>query len=486
MTGSRPMNKASVPAAISLPKMVGYGIGECANSLITNGFFAFAMLYYTQVLELSPSLAGIAMGVSVFWEAMTEPVIGHLSDQTRSRFGRRHPWILAGGLIMALCFYFSWDVPTSLMGQPLPTFWYLVGINLCLRTGLTMFFIPYVALGFELCTDYDGASKLQAIRQILNMVANFIGPALAWSLFYKDAIGPNGDQTLGTTVRQNFIHMGTVFSLATLILVLLVFWLTRYSIQDTRANSLAHSLVRRESFWPDMRQILGDPNPRWIFGFVFFFCVGMMMLSTLQMYIYIYFMKFSPHAKSIVHGLTMVGVAIGAALSPWLAKRYDKKRAVVLGGVLSIACNGLLAVLFLTGISPVDTLYAQVLFALLHGTYWLGNGIMLPLATAMMADVAELHRSTTGVNKDGGYSAIFNLVMRLSISFSFIITGWLLSCIGVMSAEHTNPSTEAIWRLGVLTFAATPLFTGAALLLIKRYPLSRSIINQLKLKQVTD
>jgi GPH family glycoside/pentoside/hexuronide:cation symporter len=79
------MQNNSNSRSASLPKMAGYGLGECANSLIMNGFFGFAMLYYTEALKLSPSLAGIAMSVSVFWEAITEPVMGHLSDHTRSR-----------------------------------------------------------------------------------------------------------------------------------------------------------------------------------------------------------------------------------------------------------------------------------------------------------------------------------------------------------------------------------------------------------------
>lgn len=195
--------------------MAGYGLGECANSLIMNGFFGFAMLYYTEALKLDPRLAGIAMSVSVFWEAITEPVMGHYSDRTRNRYGRRHPWMLLGGLLMAVSFYFIWAVPTPLRGHAMPLFWYLVMMNLCLRTGLTMFFIPYLALGFEMCHDTDGKSKLQAVRQVLNMAANFAGPALAWSIFYRDGVGADGAKIIGTTVPQNFIHMGAAFSLAT-------------------------------------------------------------------------------------------------------------------------------------------------------------------------------------------------------------------------------------------------------------------------------
>jgi GPH family glycoside/pentoside/hexuronide:cation symporter len=456
--------------------MVGYGLGECANSLIMNGFFGFAMLYYTEALRLHPSLAGIAMSISVFWEAITEPVMGHISDHTRSRFGRRHPWMLAGGVLMAVAFYFIWAVPAPLRGHATPLFWYLVMMNLMLRTGLTMFFIPYLALGFEMCGDYEGRSRLQAIRQVLNMAANFAGPALAWTIFYQDQTGADGVKIIATTVPQNFINMGAAFSLATVAFVLIVLGLTRRWIEDTRAASRAGEAPPREGFWSNMKVIILDPNPRWVFVYIFLVCVGMVLVSSLQMYVYVYFMKFEPHEKSIAHGSTMIGMAIGAAASAWLASRLDKKTAVLGGGLLSILCNGALAALFLTGAVPIGTRTALALFVIFHAAYWLGNGVMLPTATAMMADVAEMHRARTGVNKDGAYSAIFSLAMRLAISFSLMASGWILTGIGFVAKENATQTPDAIWRLGAATFVVGPLVCIASLLAIARYPLTREMV----------
>ena len=467
--------------------MAGYGLGECANSLIMNGFFGFAMLYYTEALHLSPALAGMAMSVSVFWEAVTEPIMGHLSDHTRCRFGRRHPWMLLGGLLMSVCFYFIWAVPEPLRGQATKLFWYLVAMNLLLRTGLTMFFIPYVALGFEMCSDYEDRSKLQAVRQVLNMAANFAGPAMAWSIFYKDSLGANGAKLIGTTVPQNFINMGAAFSVATVGFVLIVLWLTRGWIEDTRGLRKHENSARSENFWLDMKRTILDQNARWVFVFTFLVCVGMVLVSSLQMYVYIYFMKFQPYEKSIAHASTMVGMAIGASISPWIARRLDKKGAVMVGGIISIGCNGALAALFLTSWIPVGTKLALALFVFFHATYWLGNGIMLPIATAMIADVADLQRLLTGVNKDGAYSAIFSLAMRLAISFSLMASGWTLSSIGfVTDAQHTTQLPAAIWKLGAGMFLIGPLVSVGALLAIRQYPFTRQRLASLTTSALED
>jgi len=476
------MNVAITRRTASLPKMVGYSLGQCANSLVMNGINGFALLYYTKALHLAPELAGMAMAASVFWEAITEPVMGHFSDHTRNRFGRRHPWMLLGGLLMAMCFYFVWAVPAAIQGNETTLFWYLVVMNLFLRSGLTMFFVPYLALGFEMCSDYEGRSKLQAVRQVLDMAANFAGPALAWTIFYKDSVGANGTVIKGTNDPANFLHMGTAFAIATALFVLLVLWFTREWIEDTRTTGKPQNKVTNENFFRDVRATLTDPNPRWVFVFIYLVCIGMVIVSSLQMFVYVDFMKFSDHEKSLTHGSTMIGMALGAAMSAWLAKKLDKKGAVILGGLVSIFCNGVLAALFLTGWVDVETNSALILFVIFHASYWLGNGIMLPIATSMMADVAELNRLRTGVNKDGAYSAMFSLAMRMAISFSFLLCGWLLKGVGFSTAENAVQTPQTIWNLGAATFIVGPLVCVGSLVAIYLYPITRE---KLKVTQGT-
>ena len=461
-----------------LRTMLGYGLGECANSLVMNGFFAFAMLYYTEALHLDPSLAGIAMSVSVFWEAITDPVMGHVSDHTRHRLGRRHPWMLVGGLLMAVCFYFIWAVPPSIRADAHRVFWYLIAVNLLLRTGLTMFFIPYVALGFEIGSDYEGRSKVQAVRQVFNMLANFGGPAMAWSIFFRDATAPDGTKILGTSQPANFAHMGAAFSLAIVVMVLAVLWLTRGWVEDSRHAPCESNAGGLRSFWLDLKAILLDPNPRWVFVFIFILCVGMVLVSSLQMYVYVYFMKFQPHEKSIAHGSTMIGMALGGAVSALASKQFDKKGAVMLGGILSIFCNAALGALFLTGAVSVGGLSALALFVLFHASYWLGNGILLPVSTAMVADVSAIHLARTGTKKDGSYAAVFSLCMRLAISFALMASGWTLSAIGF--GAHTvaaTPSARTVWNLGAAMFIGGLMVSIAALLAIRKYPLTRASLD---------
>lgn len=475
------------PKSCPTRDMLAYSLGECANSLVMNGIFGFAMLFYTKSLGLDPAWAGLAMSVSVFWEALTEPVMGHISDNTRGSWGRRHPYMLAGGLLMALCSYLIWTVPGFCRGSQMSIFWYLVAMNLLLRTGLTMFFIPYMALGFEMCTDYHGRSRLQGIRQIFNMAANFAGPAMAWVFFF----GGKGNEQ-ATTIEANYHHMGGTFAIATAVFVILVCVFTFRWREDTSNAPRASDHGWFREFFHEMKTILADPNPRWVFAFIFVVCAGMVIVSSLQMFVYDDFMKFSAWQKSIAHGSTMVGMALGALVSMGLTKRFDKKDAVLIGGLISITGNVMLAALFLTGLVKPDATLAVagntvplglILFVLFHASYWFGSGIMLPVSTAMMADVSEVRRLKTGEVKDGGYSSVFSLAMRLAISLSLVAAGWCLSGIGYQVPKNGKAVTQtpqAIWNLGMVTFVVGALICLASLLAIRLYPITRERIEQLR------
>jgi GPH family glycoside/pentoside/hexuronide:cation symporter len=475
--------------------MCVYSLGECANSLVMNGIFGFAMLCYTKALGLDPGLAGIAMSVSVFWEALSEPVMGHISDNTRSRWGRRHLYMFAGGLLMALCSYLIWAVPDSFRHSQAAIFWYLVCINLLLRTRITMFFIPYMALGFEICTDYQGRSKIQGIRSVFNMAANFLGPAMAWSLFFQNK---NGVQA--TTVADNYVRMGGTFAVATAALVLIVVAATFRWREDTRNTPRNPGQGGFKHFVTDMKQILTDANPRWVFVFIFIVCVGMVLVSSLQMFVYDDFMRFSLQKigavshSSIAHGSTMIGFALGSALSVAMARVFDKKGTVILGGLIGAGSNIMLALLFLTGfvkpqadwlLGGISIPISLILFVIFHAGYWLGCGIMLPISTAMMADISEIHQLQTGENKDGGYSSVFSLAMRMAISFSLIASGYCLKWVGYkvpQGAGEVIQDPAAIWRVGMVTFVIGGAVGLAALMAIWRYPITRHRLEEIRAK----
>lgn len=462
--------------------MVNYSVGECANSLLMNSLSGFAMLYYTEALGLSPALAGIAMAVAIFWDAITDPVMGHITDNTRSRFGRRHPYILLGGLLVVVIYIFLWYVPDFARHSHQTLFWYLLVINLLQRTGITIFGVPYVALGFELCADYDGRVALQGIRSAMNMLANLLGVALAWSLFFS-----HNETIRATTLPGNYVRMGLSFAVVSLVCILYVVYATRKQMVDSRRMPVSRPGL--PGFFRDMRETVTDFYPRYVFIFAVIVTVGIALEASLQMYLYEHFMKFGGYEKTLVHGGSMVGFGLGALVSGPLVRRCDKKGAVVLAGLLSLGSNFVLAALFLTGaVQPGQTFnvlgvtvpHAFLLFGLFHACYWLGNGAIFPIATSMMADVAEINELRTGVNKDGSYSAVFSFSQKCAISIAMLLSGFTLTLIGFKTGAGLVQAPATVWKLCAATLLAGPLISLISLGLIRFYPVNKGLLERLR------
>jgi len=455
-----------------------YSLGEGASSLVMNGINGFAMLFYTDALGLPAALAGAALSVSVFWEALSEPAMGFVSDNTRSRWGSRFPWILLGGMSMALAFIAIWTVPSSLRADRTLVFVYLVAANLLLRTSLTAFFVPYLAVGFEIVPSYNGRSRLQAVRQVINMAANFFGPALAWKLFFYDVPGVNGAVIVGTRQPDNYLHMGLIFGAATAVMVLLMVWGSREFIQDNRTvrrEGLAkHGVIR--GFLLEFKPILQNLLARKVFTLTFLSCAGMVLMSSLQGYLFVYFMHFDSTQRVVAHGSTMIAMAIGGGLSAWASSRFDKKGAAAIGAVVSILGAAGLALAFLPTWVPRSGKVGLSLFIGGEGLYWCGAGVVLPVLTAMIGDVAEIARRRSGLSQIGGFAAAFSLAMRMAIAFSLLLSGWLLGAIGLVPG--LPPSDTVAWRLGAAAFLGSVLMCAVFLERLNHYPLNRRLFDQ--------
>jgi GPH family glycoside/pentoside/hexuronide:cation symporter len=286
--------------------------------------------------------------------------------------------------------------------------------------------------------------------------------------------------------------MGAAFSVATLIMVLIVTFVTaRYRVDSRQGLPTEGSLT---SFFRDTKEILQDKYSLIIYAFYAIATQGMVLVATLQMYLYIYFMKFGSGQKSIAHGATMVGFAIGSMLTPLIARKIDKRLTAITGAVVSMIGNLCLAFIFLTGIlNPASTLsvggsilpIAIIVFVPFHAMYWMGNGILAPITFSMVADTAEINQLKTGILKDGSYSAMFSFLIKLASSLGLLFVGNVLSWIGfVTSAE--NQTSRAIYHLAVATFFSGVIFAVLAVIALWKYPVNKAFMESLKRTTGTD
>ena len=170
-----------------------YAIGNIPFSVKDAAYINFVVFYYTQVQGLSGTLTGLAMFIALLWDGISDPVVGSWSDTLRTRWGRRHPLLVAGGLPTALLFMALFAPPEGL--SEMEVFAWLLGVSILLRTALTIYFIPYSAMGAELSTDYDERTVIAKARVTMAWLGGMALPAIAFLFFFQPVDGVDATYT---------------------------------------------------------------------------------------------------------------------------------------------------------------------------------------------------------------------------------------------------------------------------------------------------
>jgi GPH family glycoside/pentoside/hexuronide:cation symporter len=326
------------------------------------------------------------------------------------------------------------------------------------------------------------------------MAMNLLFNAGGWVFFFSDRIGAGGALIDGTTLRSNYPRMGAVLAMAALGLILICFFSTRRYAYDTRASReiKGNSL---KAFFLDMRDILRDKRAMIVFVFFGVAQLGMMFVAQIQMFTYRFYMEFPDVLKTVVHGSTMVGFAIGSLIAAPLVRRLDTKPVACLGAALSVTGNLMLLLIFGGGLLPPRTAWAvpraipvfgettipvaALVFAFFQAMYWAGSGVLAPLATSMIADVSEINKHRTGVLKDGSYAAVLSFFAKAALALGLLLTGLMLDWAGIVP-EATSQTAAAARNVALVTFISGPIFAALALVIILIYPVNRKFMMKIK------
>ena len=156
-------------SSISLHNRLLYSSGIVSHALKEAAMGVFVLFYYKQVLGLSGTLTGLAIGISIIWDGINDPLVGAWSDRLRSRIGRRHPLMIAAVIPMAAGFVMLYGPPGSVLSDQGLLFTWLLISMLLVRTALSFFMVPYLALGAEITEDYHERTQLTAAQLITSV-----------------------------------------------------------------------------------------------------------------------------------------------------------------------------------------------------------------------------------------------------------------------------------------------------------------------------
>lgn len=447
-------------AAFSLGYTVDYLAAGVTTGLLWMPFFNIG-------LGISPALLGLVLMILRGWDAVTDPLMGNLSDNTRTRWGRRRPYIALGAILTAACYLALWRLPVGL--APAPQFWALVLVGVVFFTAFTIWSVPFYSLQMELTPSYDERTRLAAWVAMAGKLVYLGG---GWLLAFV-----TGKWFIDQTTGQADIVAGmqaTSWGVAALILVLgllpALFVKERYYAQTTARQA-------RTPFWHSIRESW-HCRPLWnLIGISFFLILGGAINNTLGQYVSIYLVNQGDiAAAAMLNGwkstlVMIVGIA-GIPLWTWLSERLDKK--ILVGLMLTASVVGhLLNLVCLRPDMPYLLLVPAVFETGAIGAVWL----FLP---SMKADVADHDELTTGRRREGSLNAFYSWFAKVAITAGAGLGGLAVQLTGFDVATGSTQPPEILERMRLLYIGLPLALWSLTLIFIWKYPLSRPRMEELR------
>lgn len=428
---ARGFDDAHAARAVRLPfsQKLGYSAGQIVDGVVTQSVNLFVLFYATAVCGLSGALAGIALAAGLVVDAVVDPLIGSVSDGWRSRFGRRLPFMLVGLPAIVISFVLIFSLPRGI-GQ-VALFLILMALSIALRVSMSLFMLPYQAVGAEVSDDYAERSSIMAWRWGVGMLGTLATILLGFGVFFS------GAQGLGR--RDAY----TPFALALSGLVIAAGLISARATRATQARQHP-PLVSTDAFRTRILGELGEVfrNRSFVILFIaaLLYFTALATHTALALHAYTYFWKLQPDQTRNITLAVFSGLLLGAPLAGPLLQRVEKKTVLVVGLIGYISGLSIPALLRMAGLlmqtgGTLTLILACVQFA---------GGILLAVASiafaSMMADAADEHEHLFGARREGLYFAGWSFASKAASGAGALIAGLVLQLIAFPSgvAEHAQ------------------------------------------------
>lgn len=446
-----------------------FGVGQFAEGLKNTGFSLFILFYYNQVLGLSGTLAGLALAIALLFDAVTDPLAGSLSDNWKSKLGRRHPFMYASAIPLALAFLGLFSPPEGMGDWGL--FFWLTLFAILTRGSMTLYHVPHLALGAEMSENFDERNKIVAYRQFFGTMGTAAVSVIGLGYFFADANG-------GRLAVENY----TPFALTLGVLMVITIWYSAWGTQ----KEIPHLSTppEREKRNP-LRQLVLDVQAgatnrsfRWLFFGVLVVFIMAGVNSALDLYMLQYFWELTGQEMLWLQIATIAGLLIGVPLNAPLLRVTDKRFGVILGTAAWAVFQLLPVVLRLGDAFPdngTSTLVVTLfIFKLLQGV--LLQQAFISFGSAM-ADVADEHELESGARQEGIFFGAIAFSSKATSGFGNLIGGIGLDIIswprGTDIVSAADVPAETLVNLGLLYGPVVAAFAVVSLWCYTHYGLTK-------------
>ncbi|MCP4649180.1 MAG: MFS transporter [PVC group bacterium] len=463
---------------IAILQKVAYGLGMLCNNLIPAALGCMAVVLNLG-LGMNPALIGYIMSFPRLVDAFTDPVMGYVSDNTKSRFGRRRPYIFFGAILSGVIFALIWQLGAG--HSEMFYFWFFLIGCILLFVGTTVFATPFIAFGYEMTPDYHERTRVMAWANWFGQIPWLLCPWFWWIMANKNFFETSVD-------GARAIALGVGATVVILGIMPAIFCKERYkNTAGTETKSVKGALDKIKEFGTGFVNTIKVPPFLKLCTATFFLFNGFMLVSGLGMYVLIYYLFGGDTVMggkySGLFGTTsaLSTIFIVIPLVTRLSTKLGKRKAFIISTSISIL--GFLIkwwcfnpeyahLIVFKGISLIPLLPAVLIS--------FGIGGLFTTVGAMMADTCDLDELSSGSRREGVFGAIYWWTVKLGMSVAFALSGHVLNATGFNVELGTAQAAKTLLMLRVFDIIIPIITSIIAILAIVFYKITEERAHEIR------
>ena len=477
--------KSKIDDQLSRWSVAAFGIGAAGEAVYLGLFNTFITIFYNQVIGLSNTLIGTAIMLALVVDAITDPLIGIISDKWKSKLGRRHPFLFAAPIPLALAIYAIFNPPESILNEAdnftnYALFAWLAICTVFSRAFLTLYSIPHLALGGEMSKNHNERSRLFSANAGFSYVTGALFGFLAWGVFF-DAEHIRAVDGVAVPGHLNEASYAPLILLACS-LVLVAIWTsaagTYKHVPTLSAPPQQQQALSLKGFFKEILATLKCRNYVMLIAGYFFFMIASGIYDTLSVFMNTYFWGLVP-GQMRWFGLVSAPCALfGALISPVLMRKFDRKPVVIFSLICMAITAQLVVDLRLLGLMPDN--HSPALLPLLlcnSGVFAFVIGLGAVAMMSMIGDVVDENELDTGLRQEGLFYSARAFFAKASFSFGHFVAGVGLDLFVRFPSLAVPGSVDAdvLFRMGMLAGPIMGIAAFIAIFFYGKYHLTHSM-----------
>ena len=470
------MSKYKTAAKDRVPflEKAAFGAGHLVNNLLPGSLGIF-MFFLLTAFGMDPFLAGLLGGLPRIFDAITDPIMGFISDNTKSRFGRRRPYIFVGAILSGVLFAVLWQLnPENSVHY---NFWYFLIFSLVYLIGNTIFSTPLIALGYEMTSDYNERTRLMAFSQTVGQFAWMIVP---W--FWVIIANPNIYETQAIGVRNLSIIVGAICMVFGILPAIFCKGLDASHMENRKEINFSTMFSNLIDLFKGIVQVFKNKPFVRLCGATFLVFNGFQMVASFSYFIIVFYMFRGDYGLagnwpawfSTVSAFVTAFMVIPVITA--LANKYGKRRAFIISTALSIIGY----TLKWWGFNPANPWLIFMPLPLMA----FGIGGLFTLMMSMTADVCDLDELENGMpRKEGTFGAIYWWMVKLGQALALVLGGLVLKLVG-FDQNAVEQTADTIIRLRIADITIPAITAGLAIWVMWKYDLTEEKAREIKTELV--